>query len=64
MGTRSPLSDQCPFEADTAHLAQGHDLNDSEVPAFQTIGMSRSLPGDTEKRRKRQGDNCQFMGCI
>lgn len=39
MGTIS-LSNQCPFEADTAHLVRGHDLTDSEVSAFQTSEIS------------------------
>ena len=54
LGTPSPLSNQCPFEADTAHLVRGHDLTDSEVSAFQTSGMSSIPWGERERERERE----------
>ena len=57
IGNPITLGNQCPFEEDTAHLVRSHGLTDSEVPAFQTSGMSSVPPGDRNgvKAKKDHG---------
>lgn len=53
MGTPS-LSNQCPFEADTARLVRGHDLTDSEVsPNLRNVSPRR-------ERQKRERERAQI----